>query len=123
IIAILIAVLLPALKKARQAAQAAACLSNLRQLGNAYMMYVGAEKQGYLPFFIYPSWSQRGGAGPVPYTIPADPSWQPIVHWYETLSPYLGKKIEYDQTVTPYRRITDYSSVIKACLAWQLDSL
>ena len=36
---------------------------------------------------------------------------------------YLGKKIEYDQTQTPWRRITDYSKIIKACPAWQLDNL
>jgi prepilin-type N-terminal cleavage/methylation domain-containing protein/prepilin-type processing-associated H-X9-DG protein len=123
IIAILIAVLLPALKKARQAAQTAACLSNLRQIGNAYQMYVTADKNGYLPFMKYPSWNIRGAAGPAPYTIPADPTWQPIVAWYDSLSPYLGKKIEYDQTTTPWTRITDYSKVIKACPAWDLDSL
>jgi len=96
IIAVLIGVLLPALAKARRAAQTAACLSNLRELGHAYFMYVGADRQGYLPMCTYPSWGTRS----------TDPAWQPVVHWYEFLSPYLGRKIEYDQTKTPWARIT-----------------
>ena len=48
IIAILIAILLPALGKARQSAASAACLSNLRQIGIAYNMYVN-ENKGWLP--------------------------------------------------------------------------
>lgn len=39
IISVLISVLLPALNKARQAAKTVACLSNLRQLGQAFQMY------------------------------------------------------------------------------------
>jgi prepilin-type N-terminal cleavage/methylation domain-containing protein/prepilin-type processing-associated H-X9-DG protein len=48
IIAVMIAILLPALNKARQAAQSVACLSNMRQLGvliNAYAI----ENRGYGP--------------------------------------------------------------------------
>ena len=52
IIAFLIAMLLPALNKARQAAQSAACLSNLRQLGIGYALYVN-ENNGYLPYYYY----------------------------------------------------------------------
>lgn len=39
IIAVLISILLPAIQKAREAANRAACLSNLRQLGNLLRMY------------------------------------------------------------------------------------
>src|SRR3954471_24521155 len=48
IIAILVAVLLPALRKARQSAQTAACLSNLRQIGLAFHMYAN-ENHSWLP--------------------------------------------------------------------------
>jgi prepilin-type N-terminal cleavage/methylation domain-containing protein/prepilin-type processing-associated H-X9-DG protein len=48
IIAVLIAILLPALRKARQAAVTAACLSNLRQIGMAFHIYANDSK-GWLP--------------------------------------------------------------------------
>jgi prepilin-type N-terminal cleavage/methylation domain-containing protein/prepilin-type processing-associated H-X9-DG protein len=47
IIAVLVSLLLPALTKARRAAQDVACMSNLRQLGLAFSMYA-AESDGYL---------------------------------------------------------------------------
>ncbi len=48
IIAVLISILLPALNKARQAADATACLSNQRQIGLAVTMY-GNQFKGYVP--------------------------------------------------------------------------
>jgi len=50
IIALLVAILLPTLRRARQAADAAACLSNLRQIGQGMMMY--KSEQGRIPFFF-----------------------------------------------------------------------
>jgi prepilin-type N-terminal cleavage/methylation domain-containing protein/prepilin-type processing-associated H-X9-DG protein len=48
IIALLIAILLPALNKARQSAIRVACLSNMRQIGVAIADYV-VQSRGYLP--------------------------------------------------------------------------
>ncbi len=48
IIAILIAVLLPTLNRAKESAAQAKCLSNLRQIGIAVYMYT-AENHGYFP--------------------------------------------------------------------------
>jgi prepilin-type N-terminal cleavage/methylation domain-containing protein/prepilin-type processing-associated H-X9-DG protein len=48
IIALLISILLPSLQKARNAAQTVACLANLRSMGQAMYMYVGANK-GWIP--------------------------------------------------------------------------
>jgi prepilin-type N-terminal cleavage/methylation domain-containing protein len=44
IIAVLIAVLLPALGKARMQANSTKCMSNLRQLGQAHLMYANEHK-------------------------------------------------------------------------------
>lgn len=49
IIALLISILLPSLNKARSAAKAVQCQSNLRQIGQAMQMYVGGNK-GALPY-------------------------------------------------------------------------
>jgi prepilin-type N-terminal cleavage/methylation domain-containing protein/prepilin-type processing-associated H-X9-DG protein len=48
IIAVLISLLLPSLSRARENAKQVQCMSNLRQLGNAFVMYVDAHK-GYFP--------------------------------------------------------------------------
>ena len=48
IISILAAILLPALARAREAANRASCANNLRQLGFAFLMYAG-ESGGALP--------------------------------------------------------------------------
>ncbi|HEY7089531.1 MAG TPA: type II secretion system protein [Tepidisphaeraceae bacterium] len=52
IIALLISVLLPALNKARQAANTTACLSNLRSMGQAWSIYLSQNK-GHLPYYIW----------------------------------------------------------------------
>lgn len=72
IIAILIAILLPALNKARDQAKRAACLSNLRQLGQISHLYA-AENRGWFPyrsqFSPWPAqamWSQNGSGLPAP---------------------------------------------------------
>src|SRR5258705_9224068 len=44
IIALLIAILLPALSRARESAKNAQCLSNLRQLGTVYQFYANDYK-------------------------------------------------------------------------------
>ena len=50
IIAILAAMLLPALSKAREKARAISCMSNMKQIGMATMMYVDDNNE-QLPFF------------------------------------------------------------------------
>jgi len=78
IIAILISILLPALNKARQQAQIVACLSNLRQVGNALQMYT-IENKGWLP---YPTTARENVTPP---TIP-------IPCWFTAIPPYISSK-------------------------------
>src|SRR6476661_7389219 len=52
IIAVLIALLLPALNRARAAAQATACMSNERQIVTAAMMHAGEhKKKAFIPTY------------------------------------------------------------------------
>jgi prepilin-type N-terminal cleavage/methylation domain-containing protein/prepilin-type processing-associated H-X9-DG protein len=78
IISILIAMLLPALNKARQQANLMTCQTHLRQIGQAIVMYV-QDNQGVLPYGYW------GGSAPN-YTNGAD--WSTLIS-YE-LSSRLG---------------------------------
>lgn len=71
IIAALIAMLLPALNKARQSAKSISCQSNLKQIGTAFAMYY-ADNHGYLP-----SWDDGTSIGSVPR------------FWFEKIDRYL----------------------------------
>jgi prepilin-type N-terminal cleavage/methylation domain-containing protein len=75
IIAVLISVLLPALSKARQAANLIACRSNLRQIAMAVFMYQ-ADNQGYYPQINFaassfaPPWNQDATGSYASYGSP-----------------------------------------------------
>jgi len=71
IIAVLIAILLPALNNARQQAKNVQCMSNLRQIGLACQMYMNANK-GILP--------------PVRFAVDANTGWTPGGFWANFLS-------------------------------------
>src|SRR5207247_5435393 len=58
IIAVLIGILLPALGRAREQSKKLQCMSNLRQLGVAFIMYANDNKQGL------PAVSSRGNPLP-----------------------------------------------------------
>jgi len=77
IIAILAAMLLPALSKAREKARQAVCMSNLKQIGNGLAMY----------------FQDFDGFGPPAkdYTRPPDgAAWIADSEWYYALIPYMG---------------------------------
>jgi len=85
IIAVLVGILLPALGRARKSANATACLSNLRQMGNAWTMYLN-ESKGRLP----ESFWQSGG------NVTDDMVWQGF--WVGLLGKY---KVTSSQLLCP----------------------
>jgi prepilin-type N-terminal cleavage/methylation domain-containing protein len=95
IIVILIAILLPALSKARQQAITVQCLANLKQCGLAMVMYANTNS-GYLPY---------------PDTV-FDPTtglanWK--YEWFSTIDPYLSNPADTNSTrsgVAGYRAYT-----------------
>jgi len=100
IIAILAALLLPALKSAKDTAMGIACMNNMKQLGLAFGMYA-EDNQGYLP----PNQITYGSI-----TYPEDGT----VHSSRTMSWYTGLWIG------PYYGNEEYnpSPTIKKRLAW-----
>ena len=86
IIALLIALLLPALQNARKVAQAAGCISNARQLVTATTSYAMDNN----------AWYPRGGA-----TLDSDPERaKPHTHYWSTLLPYYN---DFDVLLDPGR--------------------
>ena len=73
IIAILAAMLLPALNRARESAKSSACIQNLKQIGLAWQMYVGDYEQ-------WTTWANTAGN--------SQPEGCYDVFWYEFLTPY-----------------------------------
>jgi prepilin-type N-terminal cleavage/methylation domain-containing protein len=82
IIAILAAMLLPALAKAKAKAQSTRCVNNLKQLGVANRMYV----DDFNDFLAYPNWDAGAGGSPAGwlYTVTGGA----IPNPYNTAAPY-----------------------------------
>ncbi len=78
IIAILAALLLPALRKAREKGQAISCISNLKQLGGASVFY-SDDNDDYIPFMRHDALTPWNG-----YATSSNPA------WYVLLAKYTG---------------------------------
>ena len=65
IIALLVSILLPALNRVREQAKQTKCLSNLRQLANAFMMYTNENKGSSptRPVRAQPAQTKTGSGG------------------------------------------------------------
>src|SRR3982751_5569392 len=94
IIAVLIAILLPALGRARQQAKTVQCLSNLRQFGNAWNMYLNDSKGGLPPYVWRIAVTDEA----------ADISW--IGHWTGLLGQY---KVQPQQTLCPETEAVEFN--------------
>ena len=76
IIAILAAMLLPALSKAREMSRRAVCISNLKQLGFAWMMYLQDNDETFYDVECWWIWGGKVGTvgpghGPFPFDDPS----------------------------------------------------
>jgi prepilin-type N-terminal cleavage/methylation domain-containing protein/prepilin-type processing-associated H-X9-DG protein len=75
VMTVLTGILLPVLARARERAQQSTCLSHLRQIGQAHLLYL-QDWEEHLP-----RWWQAGPPRPEPFG--------PYVYWPERLLPYL----------------------------------
>jgi prepilin-type N-terminal cleavage/methylation domain-containing protein/prepilin-type processing-associated H-X9-DG protein len=106
IIGVLIALLLPAVQAAREAARRAQCINNLRQIGLSLLNYEGAKKK--LPYSrcnINPSDSGAHNVPDRPGTTSSDQSWTtlilPFIEEQGISSQYDYKKSWFDNIPDP----------------------
>lgn len=94
IIAVLIGILLPALSKARKASRQTVCLSNLRQMGTAWVMYT-TDSKGRLPYAIW-STTNVTNAASMPQAQVDEIVWRG--YWFGILGDY---KVNSSQLLCP----------------------
>lgn len=90
IIAILVAILLPALNRARQQANLLTCQTHLRQIGQAIVLYTGDYK-GILPYGYW-----NGNTNPYAAVTPAGGDWSTLLSF--ELSSRLGSSYTQQST-------------------------
>jgi prepilin-type N-terminal cleavage/methylation domain-containing protein/prepilin-type processing-associated H-X9-DG protein len=90
IIAVLIGILLPALSKARALASKTKCLSNVRQIGLAMVMYT-MDNKGY-----FPAAARWGG----PYGYPSSEEYESVFVYWEQPSQYWYRPTERSSNTT-----------------------
>ena len=91
IIAVLISLLLPALNKAREAANSVKCLSNLRQMATATTLFAN-EHRGFMPTCSDNSWAQYNDPDKSKFAYRDDGTTNFVLDSYSSLLPYLGGK-------------------------------
>jgi prepilin-type N-terminal cleavage/methylation domain-containing protein len=97
IIAVLVAILLPTLAAARRSANTVECLSNVRQLATAAMLFAH-EHKGYLPVSSDDRWAKMRDPQRTIWAYRDDPaavdgSKITVYDWASSLIPYLGGKL------------------------------
>ncbi len=86
IIALLVGILMPAARTRRKSAQAVQCMSNVRQLGIGFVMYV-EKSRGYLPW--------TGNSDGNATSNPVGP-WDDSAYWANSVPKTIGRSSYYD---------------------------
>ena len=104
IIAVLMAILMPALNDARRQSRKVQCMSALKEIGNAFNLYAGNNK-GVWPAAVhnYQAWI------PLP-NFP--PEWE--VRWYDRIAEYVGPRMDGYNDITAVRS----RSLLWGCPEW-----
>lgn len=101
IIAILAAMLLPALTKAREAAHSATCKGNLKQLGLAGQQYAGDFTDYVVPALAPADWGNDG-----------TDKWKNVKCWPAKLRKYLGCNLEPDSNGDVFTTVNDFKVAV-----------
>ncbi len=105
IIAILAGMLLPALSKARAAAQKSNCISNLKQLATATVMYAGDNDD------FFPIMGARWIGEPLGVT------------WKRQLLPYVGVKLADNASMKEFSNARRLCTGVFACPSWRAQDM
>jgi prepilin-type N-terminal cleavage/methylation domain-containing protein len=93
IIGILVALLLPAIQAAREAARRSQCLNNLKQLSLGMLNYENTNK-GFPPMALL--WSRTAYENKYPVGRPAASSYYDDYSWFTFVAPYIEEQAYYD---------------------------
>ena len=107
IIAILAAILLPALGKARDKAKTSGCVSNLKQLGTAVLLYSN-DNEDYMPYMANNN-----------YRIPGFSYNLKFATWKGQIAPYVGKEGTGDRANFNPK----FSTGAFACPEWSVEDM
>jgi prepilin-type N-terminal cleavage/methylation domain-containing protein/prepilin-type processing-associated H-X9-DG protein len=100
VIAVLIALLLPALNRARKQADMVRCTSNLRQIGVAWTMYLNDSRGKFPQYVANLNWFYGGKQ---PAGINFDPTATAYVAPDRLLNPYIGARLTQEQRAAVFR--------------------
>jgi competence protein ComGC len=112
VIAVLIALIFPALRKARESAQLTGCASNLSQLGKASSMFIINESKGRFPYQVARNGSINSWEGALfPYLmLPSGPQYE---DGYNAISGKKSKSASYGVFKCPADDVARYAGFEK----------